>query len=138
MHEGKRAELLQVPDSILVENLVDIGVGVQVSGVVRGVDGDRDTSAVLESVALEQTLGGRWGSADGESHGAHSADVCMSKGRHLLLLVEGSDGIPSGTLRDAGDDGRPCLLGGRSLLKCLLGCADAGACAESDADSFCR
>jgi hypothetical protein len=53
VYQGNWAELLQVPDSVLVEDAVDIGLAIEVCSVVGRVDGNGDAVALLESVILK-------------------------------------------------------------------------------------
>lgn len=98
MYQGNRTELLQVPDSVFVEDAVDIDLTIEVCSVVGCIDGDGDAVARLECVTLKQLFRGGWRAADSQSHGANGANVGVRRDWYPLLLVKRSNSVLGVTL----------------------------------------
>jgi len=89
---NERGWLVGLEDSgdVIAQDAVDIGIGVKVSSVVWSVNWDSNAGVLANSLGgLEETLGGGWRTADGNSHGTDSADPGLVEGRDTGLLVEG-------------------------------------------------
>jgi hypothetical protein len=135
----QRAGLVSLEElgRVLSDDGLDVSTAVEVLGVVRSEDGNLDAVVLANSLRLfEEALGGGRRTADGDGHGANSADVSVAGGGNASSLVESTQGILGGLLVDASDDGRPALLGHEVLTQCGSGVVDADTSAEGDTDSL--
>ena len=136
VNETRSTELLEELAALGVENLLDIVVAEDVVGVVRSENWDGDLVVALELRLGEQTLESGRRTADGDSGGAHSRDVCSLRGVDAAGLVEVVQSRSGALLVGAGDNGRPAVRGAASALERVLGNADAGTSPERDLDSL--
>jgi hypothetical protein len=122
---------------VLSDDGLDVSTAVEVLGVVRSEDGNLDAVVLANSLRLfEEALGSGRRAADGDGHGANSADVSVAGGGNASSLVESTQSLLGGLLVDTSDNGRPALLGHEVLTQCGSGVVDADTGAEGDANSL--
>lgn len=137
MNQTARAEEAQVCLRRLVKNLRLVLCSVDVGSVVRSVDRDWHAVVLAESLRLlEELLGDRGRTADGQGHDGNGADVGLVGSRDAILGVELIESSLGGGLVDVGNDGRPALSGADTLLESALGLADNVTASEREPDSL--